>query len=290
MNKLLLLLPLLFSSFAFAQFSVQDSVDGKTRMKILGKEWTPSVFSLAVRETDKMNDDGGRLSTYNYVKFATYLPNSMRLSFAVPWQYNSAGTDRFNGGKMNKSETFLQDLLIAVQDYDPFMLPWDMGSYWEGKIYLPTSKNSKKAGTIGAFRNQLNVAKKANRWLEFEAESKIKFFWQSNSTYKNSFEDEDGFEVNVVSSTKQNEFEHNLRMWAKPTPETGVGITFQMAEEYWYKSAPDIENKSKPGLKTMSIGPQVRFPIKVNRDENRSEFGQFKAKNSEFVLLSFISL
>lgn len=301
MFKLLLLLPLFVSSLAFAQFSVQET-DANNKLKLFGKEWSPSFFSLASKETDKMNDEGGRLSTYNYVTFASYLPNGWRLGLRVPFQYNSAGTDRFNGRKMNKSETFLQDIIIGVQDYDAFYLPWDVGVYWEGRVYLPTSKNSKKSGTVAALRNEFILSKKANRWFEVETNSKIKYFIQSNSTYRNSFEDEDGFNVEVTSSTKKSEFEHSLRLWAKPTPETGIGIQAQLVDTYWNKSAPDIENKSKPGERLIKLGPEVRFPVTksanfilsyadvVNRDDNRSELGQFKAKNTEFILFSFISL
>jgi hypothetical protein len=299
MFKLLLLLPFFAGSMAWAQFSVQET-DASNKIKFLGKEWNPSFFSLASTETDKMNDDGGRISTYNYLTMATYLPNNLRLGLRVPFQYNTAGTDRFNGRKVNKSETFLQDVIISVQAYNAFYLPADVGVYWEGRVYLPTSKNSKTAGTIGKLRNDLIFNQIPSRYFEFEEESKVGYFVQSNKTYQNHFEDEDGFPVDVVSATKKMELEHTIRAWGKYTAQTGAGLQFQLSDTYWNSSS--AENKFKPGEKLMKFGPQVRFPITksanfilgyadvVNRDENRAEFGRFLAKNTEWVLLSFISL
>lgn len=297
MKKLFFLFAAFFAmSTAHAQFSVQET-DGSSRFRLLGKTWNPNFFSLASAETDKM-ENGGRLSTYNYLTLATYVGDSYRLGFRLPFQYNTAGTDRFNREKVNDQELFLQDIIVSLQKYDLMYLPWDLGVYWEGRAYLPTSKNSKQSGLITRLRNNFIVSKVLNRHFELEYDNKFSYYFQSRSTYRNTFEDEDGYEVNAVSSTKQMSLDHRLSLWGKITPQAGLGWQVGGEDDYWNKS--DAENKSKPGERMIKTGPAARFPLgdnmnfiltyedKVNRDDNMKEFGKFRAENTQFTLLSFV--
>src|SRR3954466_9994490 len=108
MKMLVTLLLLLMSFQAQAQFSVQEA-DGNTRFHFMGREFSPNAYSLASVETDKFNDSGGRLSTYNYLTLRTWAGDGFRPLIRIPFQYNTAGTDRFDGSKENKQDVFLQD-------------------------------------------------------------------------------------------------------------------------------------------------------------------------------------
>jgi hypothetical protein len=300
MIRFLTALLLLSSAPALAQLSVQDS-DGSLKFKLAGKEFNTSFFDIASVETDKFNDDGGRLSTYSYLTLATYLNYDYRLAFRLPFQYNTAGTSRFDGSTPQNADLFLQDVIIGLQNYNLLYLPWDLALYWEGRMYLPTSENSQKAGTITRLRNNFILTKYLNQTFQVELDQKLNYYWQSQTTYKNHFVDEEGFDVNVVSGTKRSEFEHNLRMWGKIGPQSAIGWTIGTEDTYWNKSK--AEGKAKPGERLLKTGPQIRFPLsnsanfiftyedKVDRDDraNRAEFGKFLAKNTQFTLLSFLS-
>ncbi len=285
-----------FTGHVHAQFSVQET-DGVQKLRLLGKTWNTNFFSLANTETDKLNEGGGRLSTYNYLTLATYVGNSYRFGIRTPFQYNTAGTDRFNGDKNNDSELFLQDVILSLQKFDLAYLPWDLGLYWEGRVYLPTSKNSQQAKTVARLRNDFILSKVFNRYFEMEYSNKFSYYIQSRTTYSNSFEDADGETVSVVSSTKRMALDHWLQAWGKITPQIGVGWKIGGEDEYWNES--DAENKRKPGKRSWKTGPSIRFPLSdsanfifsyedvVDRD-GPNNLGKFFADNTQFTLLSFL--
>lgn len=296
--KRLLLLSAFVSSMASAQLSMQETDSGSNRLRVFGSTWSSNMFSLASAETDKFNDDGGRISTYNYVSFATWLKNDYRFALRVPFQYNTAGTDRFNGAKQNKQEIFLQDLIVGLQKYDLALLPWDLGLYWEGRFYLPTSKNSQEGGLITRYRNEFILSKVFSRRWEINYDQKFSYYVQSRTAAPNNFIDENGFEVNATKATKRSELDHWFVGWYKFTPQTALGWMVGAEESTYNRSA--AENKDKPVERKWKTGPQLRFPLtdrtnfilvyadKVDSAENRGEFGKFLAKNTEITLLSFI--
>jgi len=298
MNRFLWLFTFAFLSptISFAQFSLQES-DGSNSVKVLSKDWRLNFFSLASTETDKMQDEGGRLSTYNYFTFSTYLPKSYRFVFRVPFQYNSAGTDRFNGSKQNGQELFLQDLIVGLTKGDIMMLPWDLGIYWEGRMYLPTSPHSRKTGLITRFRNEFIVNKVVSRRFELEYDQKFSYYLQSKTAYRDQFQDDQGFTVNTVPATKRAELDHWLQAWFKFTAQSGIGWKLGGEDEFFYKS--DANQRFKEPKHMVKTGPSVRFPIssdvnmifafddKVDRESNLHELGQFRAKNTQFTLLTF---
>jgi len=297
MKNLIVLLVLWSAPAAFAQVSVQES-DSSNQLKIFNRRVNFNFFNIASVETDKARDEGGRLSTYSYLTGATWVNANYRMALRVPFQYNSAGTDRFGGEKVNKPDMFLQDIILGLQNYNLAYLPWDLGVYWEGRFYLPTSKNSKKSGLITRYRNQFIVNRVFSRYFTMEYDQKFSYFFQSRSAYSNTFQNEEGYDVSVVSTTKNMEIEHVLRAWGRVTPTTAVGWQLGHEESYWNKS--DAENRSKPGERIISTGPAVAFPITtnanfilsfqdvVNRDKNANELGKFYSKNTQLALLSFI--
>ncbi len=297
MRILITLVLLLFTQFAAAQ--VEAEADASSQFKILGRTFNPTFYSLASMETDRANDSGGRLGSYNYVSLHSFLSGGMRFSLRLPFTYGTAGTDRYNGDKNNRQEFQLQDFILEVRNPELAYLPWDMGLYWAFRIYTPNSKFSKQSGQIARFRNHFVVEKVFTSWLAASVEQRYYYSWQSRATYKTSFTDEYGFEVNdVAASTKQHELEHWVSLWAgKPKTAGGVAAIFE--DTFYNKST--AENKSKAPVRYLSVGPEVKFPLnnkanfilvyadKVNREENMHELGQFLAKNTSLVLHSFIS-
>lgn len=291
------LLPLLFLCVtAQAQFSVQES-DSSNKLSIFGRDVNFNFFNLTSAETDKMSDEGGRIATYNQVTASTYVSYNYRLSLRVPFQFNTGGTDRFNGEKVNEQEAFLQDIIIGMQNYELLMLPADFSLYWEGRMYLPTSPNSKKSGLITRLRNEFILSRVFSRHFEMEFSNKFSYFFQSRSTYKNTYRDEFDFEQTSASATKKMEVENRLSAWGKITPETGIG--WQVGTEETYQNESDAENKHNPGRRNLKTGPSIRFPLTKNANfifnyedvvprEKAEQLGKFYADNTQFTLLSFV--
>lgn len=298
MNKWILLL-IFVSVPAMAQVSVQET-DSQNRIRVFSRDVNFNFFNVASVEADKSGDEGGRLSTYSYLTGATWVNANYRAALRLPFQYNSAGTDRFNGDKVNDQEMFLQDVILGLQNFNLAYLPYDFEVYWEGRAYLPTSKNSKRAGLITRLRNNFILSRVFSRYFEMEYDQKFSYFVQSRSTYANTFTDEEGYERTAISTTKRMEIEHNLRAWGKITPQIALGWMAGEEESYWNKS--DAENRSKPGERVWKTGPQLAFPVtsnanfifayedRVNRDDKEAEknLGKFYARNTQFTLLSFI--
>lgn len=294
---------------AFAQFGEQEADNtsryGDTekekdgRFKLMGREFDINFFSLAAMETDKANDSGGRVSTYNYFTFSSYAGLSYKALIKVPFSYGSAGTDRFNGAKNNKPEWALQDLILGLRNPELLYLPWDLSLYWEGRLYLPTSDHSRESGLIGRVTNKMIFTKVFNRYFESDLTEEYDYYHQSRSSYSMDFEDEYGFTAkDVPLLTRRFGFSHIFSVWGKFNPETGLGYQVGMEDNFYNKST--AENRYRAPDRTLKMGPQARFALndkvnfifsyadQVDRLNNRAEFGKFLAKNTQFVLLSFV--
>ncbi|MBX3022027.1 MAG: hypothetical protein KF799_10155 [Bdellovibrionales bacterium] len=302
MRFLFALCALLFSAQAFAQFSVVEW-DADSRFRLLGQQWSPSFFSLAAIEPDQVDAGGARLSTYNYFTFATWTGDNMRFKFRVPFTYGTAGTDRFNGIKQNKAEFQFQDIILALQSSDMWVLPWDLGTYWEARIYLPTGESSSAMGKIASFRNEFIFTKMFAREFGLEYDQKLMYHMQSRTAYENTFENQMGFMQTSATLTKQFEVDHWVNAWYKVNPALSFGWKVGAEDTWWNRSA---ENggasgpKSKEPEHLVKTGPSARFSFTkkanflLSVDDkvawvNRRELGRFLAKNTQVVLLSFIT-
>jgi hypothetical protein len=299
--KFLILIAFVFgSSAALAQASDADG-EGKSEFKLFTRHWSPTFYSLASVEEDRIQDKGGRLSTYNYFSFHTFLSGPYRFSLRLPFTYGTAGTDDFNGDKNNKQEFLLQDTILEVRNPELTYLPADIGLYWAARVYLPVSKSSRQSGQIARFRNHLSFNKVLTSWLETTVENRYYYSWQSRTSYTmDPRTDEMGFEVtDQVASTKQHEVENWLHLLARFTHRVKAGFTAISEDSFFHHSA--ANNKNKPPQRLLSVGPTVNFPFsqsvsfifniadQVNRDENMHELGQFQAKNVKYILHSFVS-
>lgn len=297
--KFVIGLMLLTASVAQAEFAEQERM-GTSSFHFLSRSWFPSAYSLATREPDRM-DSGGRISTYNYLTFSTYLSGDYKFKLRVPFSYGTAGTDRFNGSKMNGQEFLLQDTIFEINNDQFLFMPWDIGVYFAGRVYLPVSKQSSQSGQILRYRNQMAFSKAFTQNWSFVYDQRISYYWQSRKAYRNSFEDENGFAVtDTVSLTKSWDLLHWLTLWRRVGREGGAGWAVKFEDRYWNSSA-ENKNKDKPAEHLMLTGPQAKIPFSdaidfilayedsVNMEENANELGQFLAKNAQVTLHTFLS-
>ncbi len=291
-----------FSEVEADSTTLADVSDEDTpgKYKLLGRTFDLTLFSLSSVETDKGNEEGGRFSTFNYITFSSYVGFDYKFVFRIPFTYATAGTDRFNGSKNNKAEWAIQDLVLGLRNPELFYMPWDMAAYWEGRLYLPTSKHSQDSGLIARLSNKFIFSKVFSRYFEMDLTESQDYYHQSRTRYPATFTDEYGFEVkDVPSATRRFSFDHALTGWLKWDAKTGAGWRFTLSDDFYNKS--DVpENRYREPSRRISMGPQVRFELSnyanfilgyedsVDRLDNSKEFGKFLAKNTEFSLLSFI--
>jgi hypothetical protein len=301
MKFLILLVALMGSSLAFAQAGGDADSEGKSEFKLFSKAWSPTFYSLASAEQDRIESKGGRISTYNYFSFHTFIGGPYRFSLRLPFTFGTAGTDDFNGDKNNKQEFLLQDTILEIRNPELAYIPGDIGLYWAARVYLPVSKQSRNTGQIARFRNHVSFNKMATRWLELTYENRYYYSWQSRTAYElDPFTDEMGFEVaDVSAATKQHEVENWLHILGRVAPRVKFGLTAITEDSFYNKS--DANNKYKKPQRFASFGPGVHFPFgnsvnfifsyqdKVDRDENLHELGQFQAKNAQYILHSFVT-
>jgi hypothetical protein len=288
----------LFSAAASAQYNVIESNFAPNRFKVFGAEWNPSFFSLASLENDKM-PNGGRLGTYNYLTFDTFAGDNLHFKLRLPFTYGTAGTDRFDGERMMDQQLQLQDIILALTSVNMWLLPFDIGQYWEGRLYLPVSQSSKQSGQIAALRNEFIFTKQFSRSVGVEYDQQFYYYMQSKSVYMSHFQDENGFDVDAPSVTKRAKLDHWINPFVRISDSFSAGFQVGWEDTWWNRS--NAENKSKPAEHLLKMGPSIRFPIgksanfllsyedKVNAN-NRQEFGRFLSKNAEIVLLSWIAL
>ena len=289
----------------WAQFSVVESFNESG--------YTFSFFGLGSTEADQTEVNGvdngtGRLSFYNYLTIAKRLTYDLKGGVRLPFQYNTAGRDRFNDGHVQKSELFLQDVILFLRNDALTLLPGDIGVYWEGRIYLPTSENSQKRDQIGRYRNHFIFSKILSRVFDMEYDQKISYYHQSRTAYKNTFVDNAGDYAEVTSLTKSWELEHRLNFWYKMDAETGFGLQAGHKDQYFNSSTANAYNqfdkegtpRTKGPIHEVKFGPAARFALNskinfiltyedvVNANENMGELAQFKSENSQVTLLSFV--
>ena len=284
---------ILFSGSVKANVSVQEKISTGY------SPWSTSYFGLFNSELKSQEEGGARLSSYNYFSLSYKTSGDRKFSFRVPFTFNSAGFDEFNGNKNNEQEMLLQDLILSFTDYNLILLPWDIGVYWEGRIYLPTSQQSKDTKLITRLRNDFIFSKYLNSHWVMEYASKLNYFYQSQSAYENSFVDENGFDVNLTSRTKNLSHEHWFSLWFRTVPEFSLGILAGWEDTYYNKSKNNL-GKDKDNQHEYKLGPQLAFELSsnanfifqisdnVNNKFNRSELGAFKSENVEMTLLAFV--
>ena len=262
--------------------------------------WRFSFFNLSSLEQDQVEEGGAQLSSYSFFTTGYKLTSTTKLALRIPFQYNSNGFNRFNQDAVQEQETFLHDIIISYQDYALTLLPGNIGVYWEGRVYIPTSRQSRKENRIARFRNDFILNKPLSRRWMIEYIQKFNYYHQSRTAYRNQFEDQNGFTIETISLTKRFFLDHWLTLWFNVKPSFALGLKAG-AEDTWYNKT-DLEDQSKEknSIHQAKIGPTLRFELNnkinfifsvddaVDVRENYNELGQFKKTNLSYALLSFV--
>ena len=291
-KKILFILSLFFSSGAKAQVSVQE------RMNFKPSPWSYSYFGLLSHSWQELERGGARLSTYNFLTAAYRVSQATKVAVRLPFSYNSFGFDDFNKNAIQDQELLLQDIFISYLNYNLILLPFDIGVFWEGRVYLPTSQTSQDMKMISRFRNDFVFSKYFSSEWVVEYVSKLNYFYQSQTAYPIQFIDENGFEVNTISRTKKLFYDHWFNIWYRFKPTLSVGWQAGWEDTYFNRSEAN-RGFNKPGRHVYKLGPQVAFELSSNANfifqvaenlvnENRKDLGKFRTENLHATLLAFV--
>lgn len=263
-----------------------------------------SGFSLASSELKAQQDGGGQVSAYNYLSINYANNDRSHWSLRLPFIYNTAGFNDFNGDQNQKQGLNLADVLIDYSMHST-LLPWEIeAAFFRFRLETPTSKYSIAQKKIAGIRFDTILTKYVvkNWFVQYWPI----FTWnaQTQTVYENP---DSGF----LSHTKLYELDHRLTLWHQTTPWLNLGF-FVGGEDTWFNrsktntTARVRENRFAEHL--LKIGPSIRYELnkhfvfifnlqnavqlwgyKADQTGQMSDLGKFKPSQTEFVLLTFIN-
>ena len=253
MRLFLLFLILFYVRSSWASFSVQE-----VQRSGGYSPWSLSFFSLASTVQEENDKGGGRMSSYNYFSTNYRLFGGRKIAFRLPFTYATAGYDSFHGERLQKSEIQLQDPFLSYTIYNLVLLPFDIGVFWEGRIYAPVSRMSQDIGMRTRLRSDMYFSKLLSRHWEIEYVTKINYYAQSQSIAGRIGVDSVTGENRVyIGNTKKMFLDHWLSIWYKFDSNTGLGFKLG-GEETLYNKSDALSREAKREIK---FGPQVRFSL-----------------------------
>lgn len=272
--------------------TTSTTVSEKT-YKSTKKKWYMSAFSLASTRLSDVAEGGASIGSYNYISSNWRLDKGYKFSVKVPFTLSTAGYDAYNEEIPKESEFDFQDLIIGMSRSSFVLLPFDTEVYWEGRIYLPTSENSKNGKMISRFRNDLIIDKPLHRHLSLEYTQKLNKYFYADTVSFNSF--------GSLSNNKSWYLDHWVSLNYSIDADLIIGWNLGVESTWYYQSV--SENKYRDPKHEYKTGPAVQFSLNRNfrfifnlhnvvedRDDDLDKkFGKFNTEDVELTLLSFIS-
>ncbi len=291
-------------SVLFAQ-TVQENVN--TRYS----PWSLSAFSLLSSESDQIQR-GGNLNSYNYIGPNYRLNSNERVAFKATFNANSAGYDRFNGHCRQVSNGSFEDPFFEYNNYSLGWLPGIADVFWSGRIYLPLSSISRAKGTIARFKSNTIFSRYFTQNLFAEYRNDVSYYYQANTTYFGTHT-EDNCDVlpnTGPSNTRRWRMDNWLSLWYIINRDISIGASFLMRDQIFNESEIYDTSRQRNGRMhevTMYLGPSLRYNFSYNvsfilsyrdvveyhgfhpdRKDDLVELGEFRSRNTELSLLSFI--
>lgn len=281
------------------------------RLRSTFNPWSVSGFSLISTESDQ-SYNGGMLNSYNFVGPNYRISGQERIDLKVAFNANTSGYDRFNGECRQEQGMELADPFFEYKNYNLGFLPGIADIFWYGRVYLPLSKSSRQKQMIGRYRSNMIVTRHFSKEFTAEFRNDVSFFHQSSSTYFGTHPEEDCSLVDNTgpSNTKAWRMDNWLSLWYRVTRNFSMGGSAILREDYYNRTSTYETNRQRFGRLheiTAFIGPSIRYTLNENlnfilsfrdrieysgfredRQDDLAEFGEFRSRNTELSLLSFI--
>ena len=262
-----------------------------------------NAFSLASVESSSTQDGGAMISSYNYLSINTSTSYGTHWALRLPFLYNTAGFNDFDGDEVQPQGVNGADVLI---DYtvSSTLLPGDIEVFSRYRIEIPTSKYSWVQRKIVGLRFDAIASRYINKDFQLEYWPIITHNAHSLTVYTNP-------DTGGDTHTKSWELDQRLSLWYKADPKLFIGAYIGTEDDWFNKSNVNNTTRARDkryGEHSVKVGPSVRYTLNRNfsflfnvqnvvpiwgfsqaRAGSISNVGQFKPEHTEFVLLSFIN-
>ena len=248
---------ILFCGNLFAASSVQETIASTY------SPWSFSAFSLLSVEGDQV-DKGGSIFSYNYIGPNYRLNFDERLSFKVPFLMNTAGFDRYNDTCVQDQNAELADPFFNYSNYNLVLLPGEIDTYWDGRVYLPLSKSSRRQKMIGRVRSNFIFSKLITQNLEAEWRNEFNYYHQSKSTYvaQGTNDQCEVADNNNPSNTRRIRMDNWINVWYRINRRWSLGVSTVFREEHRNRSETVDTSRQRNGrMRELSVrtGPTVKW-------------------------------
>jgi len=289
--------------FSFLAAGFAHAVTSETEVMSFDRSWQMSFFSLASEESDSVQRGGARTSAYNYVSVNFKVDDNSQFAVRLPFMYQTAGFDDYDGDKIQGQSLSYNDPLI---DYTvpSTLLPGEIEVYSRARFEIPLSKSSIDQKKIGGLKFDFIFSRYlAPRW-ELEYWPTIVYNINSATVYLNE-------DTGKFSNTKSWELDHRLTAWYRASEKFSLGFFFG-GEDTWYnRSKENVTTRgtfNRFGEHNLKLGPSIKYtwtdkisfianvadnvPLwgyADNRAGKTSDLGKFRPENTEFVLLTTVN-
>lgn len=275
--------------------SLGDSSNGKL-----------STTFFSISSVDNMRpgkaDDGGRTwSGYNYFSLNYKIDQDHKLSFRLPFVYQTEGTDKY--GEKTSQRADLQDIHIALSFYDlGYIGPVDLNGAI--KFYLPTSQYSQDTQMYARLRGELFAEYHITRFSSIKYVSKPDIYFQgrtSNFIADTAQFDDGGYVTDPRQSTKQYSLEHYLELVADVNQYFALKPKAGFDEDWRYGSVANELEAEHTTKAVFALGLEVRpfralnFTIAIQNENNLSSYkgkdiAWFVPENTSYTLMTNLFL
>lgn len=262
-----------------------------------------NAFSLASVESSSAQDGGAQITSYNYLSINTSTDFGRHWSLRLPFIYNTAGFNSFDGDEVQPQGVSGADVLI---DYtiSSTLLPGDIEVFTRYRLEIPTSKYSWVQRKIAGIRFDAIASRYINKNLQLEYWPQLTYNAHTLTVYTNP-------DTGGDTHTKSWELDHRLTLWYRADPRIYIGAYIGTEDDWYNKSSANNTTRARDGRygeHSVKVGPSVRYTYNRNfsflfnvqnvvpiwgftqaRAGSLSNVGQFKPEHTEFVLLSFIN-
>lgn len=273
--------------------------------------WAVTAFSLVNSEADQANRGGG-LFSYNYIGPNYRINERERIALKAAFTASTAGYSRFNGECNMDQEAAFDDPFLEYANFNLGLLPGVADIFWSGRVYLPVSEASRQQKRIGRYDSNLIINRWVTRRVSVEARNDTTFYHQSQTTFRGQFmNDQCQLEdAQNPSNTRLYRMENWLSVWYVASRQWSFGLSAMVRDQGYNPSEAFETGRQREGRMrelTAFLGPSVRWNVHANlnflfsvrdrvdfsgfhpdRQGSLTDLGQFRAKNTEISLLSFI--
>lgn len=261
-----------------------------------------SYWSLTSVGKPALIEGGASAFMYQYLSLNYRINQNERFTLRPTYIVNTAGHNKY-GDSVPLTVT-PHDFHMTYSNFKMAELPHDMDLSGTFYLYLPTSEAAQERRWAFGLRSWLRLEKRLDHRWSVTYNMKPKFWALTQNAYRSSFErtrpNGDTYMDTRANANQVAEYEHYLefaRYYNKYlTPKFEVGMVHE-----WYANSDYASRRSSVDESLrfsfgswINVNRQLRFIASVQNTVNIRDrykpFGFFRSDDTEFVLMTFLTL